>query len=720
MKPTQPGKHPPGTPATLPLQSALLQNLQDAAAGMLKAQLDPFTVRLADALMALTESSNDSKTANQSFLAAGLLKKNRYAFTHIASEVLGKLLKKECQATVNPHVFEIADSEQELSLVPFIEMEDLILTGTISRPFEVTHATVLSALNIRLACLLQRDEISLSENPFRPAVFINAMHRAWCEFDPNTESHPLILPLLTGDTFPDLAPVLKAVNETLIKNGIIPGPVDAYRIKKTAINSDPAMPQEMDEKQLSEQLQRYFTGAPAQRHQAASVPADQHFGPAPAVSARLFRFLDGIQTRMHSKGSNNAQLSPNVVFLPNIKKHAPPGTLSQVDENTIDLLSTVFESVFTDQLIQQEAKELIGFLQMPLLKVALLDKDFFFKEDHPARRMIDLLSKLSLDCNLSQGQDDPLFQALKRNVDRVQQEFDQEIAVFAEVVSDLESCSRAAESASVAQLSAPISSALQQEKITVATKAAKGEVATRINTGEVVPFIESFLEAKWVPVLAIAYSIKDDKPRTLENAIKTMDDLIWSVKPKATTVERKALISRLPAMLAMLNKWLDVLKWEDAERLLFFAELAECHASIVRAPIELSPERQLEIAMEAARLSAERRQQKLASAIPEPEPDASVTTVDGLQSGMWLEFTQMDDSSKKVKLAWVSPQRSLFIFSNSRREESFSMSTEELAQVFRDGKVRVVQLGGVINRALSKAMQTAATNDPRMTSSAVA
>jgi hypothetical protein len=64
------------------------------------------------------------------------------------------------------------------------------------------------------------------------------------------------------------------------------------------------------------------------------------------------------------------------------------------------------------------------------------------------------------------------------------------------------------------------------------------------------------------------------------------DDLIWSVKPKATQEQRKALIGKLPRLLSTLNKWLDAIKWQDADRLQFFARLAECHASIVRAPAD--------------------------------------------------------------------------------------------------------------------------------------
>jgi hypothetical protein len=114
--------------------------------------------------------------------------------------------------------------------------------------------------------------------------------------------------------------------------------------------------------------------------------------------------------------------------------------------------------------------------------------------------------------------------------------------------------------------------------------------------------------------LTLAYSVRDEKPHAVQDAIKTMDDLIWSVKPKFTLQDRQELLNRLPAILARLNKWLSLIKWEDADRVQFFAELSECHASIVRAPLELSPDRQLELAVEAAQQATERRLEKRAEA----------------------------------------------------------------------------------------------------------
>ena len=437
-----------------------------------------------------------------------------------------------------------------------------------------------------------------------------------------------------------------------------------------------------------------------------------------AVPAPLIDMLRTLQAQMPEQflatPSHHAPVgSADVFYLPRLKESLPKGSLSRADENTIDLLSKVFDTVFLDPNIPKEIRELIQFLQIPVLKAALVDKDFFFQEEHPARKMINLLSKLGVE---RRNPDDPVFQAMQRTVDKVGSEQADDKEVFQAAVEEIEESVKEEEKFEVSAIAAPIQAALKQEKVTVAKRSAKSAVAARVGSGEVVAVLETFLENKWTSVLTLAYSVEDEKPGAVSNATRTMDDLIWSVKPKITHAERKDLINKLPGLLATLNKWLDIIKWEDADRLQFFAELAECHASIVRAPLDITPERQLEIAVEVAQEDARRRLEKenAAAEAVEEEVDDAIVTVETLERGAWLEFTQSDGSLRKAKLAWVSPLRTLFIFSLGQRQESFSLSAEKLIAGVRADKVKLVQVDGVVERALSAAMGAGAVNDSSM------
>ncbi|HJW57636.1 MAG TPA: DUF1631 family protein [Burkholderiaceae bacterium] len=706
----------PDIPTLAPLsEDRLLHSLVPIAASAASAQLDAFVIRLSGALLHLSESTIEAKEANLAFNSARILKKNGYAFYYLASGHIEKALQRALQFAEPSLTTEHNAEDAALSLVSYAEIDRQLLLGSISRPIEHQHADQMTALDIRIAHLLGRSEMTSAQNPFRPAVFIQAVNDAWCEFSPDPASHCLVLPLLRPEVFFDLAPILQALNHALIAHGILPELTDSYRIRKSGTHSASERNAPGVNAAVLEQLQRLLSPnqTSLSQHPGAGMCND---GQARATGNQLLGYLADIQDSLSipAAASSPASDPQHASLLAGIKSRVPQGTLSQVDENVITLLSKIFDVVFRDRHIPAEIKALIGFLQVPVLKAALTDQDFFFKEEHPARRLIDILTKSGLEWDQAKGQDDPLFQRIKHNVDRVQQNFDREITIFSDVVSDLESFIKAEETASANALSKPIAQALQHEKISHATKVAKNEVALRIGTGEVVAFVEAFLENKWVSVLTLAYSIQNLKPQAVESAIRTMDDLVWSVKPKITQEQRKELIAKLPSMLLMLNKWLSVVKCEDADRLQFFAELAECHASIVRAPLEISPQRQLEIAIDVAKQAAERRSQLRANAHPEPEPDQFTEKTRTLERGAWLDFTNSDGTGKKVKLAWVSPLRSLFIFSTRERQEAFSITAENLAQAFRENRVQILQSGGLVGRALAEVLANPGANDATM------
>jgi hypothetical protein len=406
-------------------------------------------------------------------------------------------------------------------------------------------------------------------------------------------------------------------------------------------------------------------------------------------------------------GSNNS-VPHGAFYLPRLRASLPPGALSRGDATTLDLLARVFEGVLQDDGVAPETRELLAFLQVPVLKAALRDRSFFYEEAHPARRLLDLLSQTGWE--QPADQDDPVYRAMRRSVERVR---DAEQPEFEAAVAELEAGLAAREAAEQAAIAGPIANATRQEKRVAAERSAQRAVALRLAGEQLVPAVAGFLEQRWSAALALAYTIEDTRPGAIENATRTMEDLIWSVKPKATQEQRKALIAHLPALLASLNKWLDATRWQDAERLQFFAELAECHASIVRAPIELAPERQLELAVEAAQQDALRRvAQEQAQAEDEahasqgPEAD----TLAGLERGMRLELAE-GDRVRKVRLAWVSPLRTLYIFSGAGRQEAFSLPAGRLADLLRAGAIRVVLAEGVVGRILGAAVGSAAVND---------
>ncbi|TWI67524.1 uncharacterized protein DUF1631 [Pseudoduganella lurida] len=624
----------------------------------------------------------DARTMHLRARTAKALGDGHVTLVHLAGSTLEHHLRREL-VQLAPQQPVPAPAENALSLVPYEEMDQRVTLGAIARPFDDAHADALAALGVRLARLF--DRASLRVNPFRPAVFIAAWSQALQEFfgEEDEGGAAVLLQLLNPACFHDLQAVYGSLNETLERRGV----TAPRRVR-------PAAHDGRRHAALTDRLQRFF----------ASTSGATATGPAGTMgpSASLLAYLESLP-RLPPQDMGAAPA--NVVYLPGIKRGAPAGALSPADEGTIDLLAAVFDAVLHDGAIAPESRDLLQLLQVPVLQAVLADRAFFFDDAHPARRLLELLSQLGRERTRrgERRRDDPEYRAMARSVNQAAADGTGDVtAAFARAVHELEQVLADEEAAAIA---APVAAALQQERTATARRAARDAVSLRLGTGEVVAVVEAFLETRWTDVLTIAYSVEADKPGAVRHATQAMDHLVWSVQPKLTADERRQFLARLPALLAALNKWLDVIRWQGDERTRFFAELADCHASIVRAPLDMAPERRLAVSIEAAQHAAQRRLAQVTASEAAAADDCALAH---LARGAWCEFAE-EGGARQVRLAWISPMRSLFIFSNGARQEAFSLSSGDLAQRLRAGSVTALQPGGVVDRALAQAL---ASNDP--------
>ena len=90
--------------------------------------------------------------------------------------------------------------------------------------------------------------------------------------------------------------------------------------------------------------------------------------------------------------------------------------------------------------------------------------------------------------------------------------------------------------------------------------------------------------------------------------------------------------------------------------------------------------------------------------IEQPD-DLCAQQLELLERGVWLNFIQANDAVARYKLAWVSPKRTRYIFTNRQGHDAFSISGEELVGKFRSGVVTQIVSDSVVDRALIEALR---------------
>ena len=117
------------------------------------------------------------------------------------------------------------------------------------------------------------------------------------------------------------------------------------------------------------------------RQSHASDDADSEWATRPVFQAAdptLMGFLDQPVSDWHDPAN------PNV--LRQMREREEIRSAPELDRGTVDALAEVFDFVFADQAIPLQMKVIIGRLQVPVLKAAMIDRDFFLSDQPPARR----------------------------------------------------------------------------------------------------------------------------------------------------------------------------------------------------------------------------------------------------------------------------------------------------------------------------------------------
>ena len=97
--------------------------------------------------------------------------------------------------------------------------------------------------------------------------------------------------------------------------------------------------------------------------------------------------------------------------------------LSEEDEGTIDLVDLVFDFVLHDHNLPGPLQAMLAQLQVPYLRVALLDWQLFALADHPARKLLDELARAALGWSAETDHDHEIFRRLEIVMQRIMDDF---------------------------------------------------------------------------------------------------------------------------------------------------------------------------------------------------------------------------------------------------------------------------------------------------------
>jgi hypothetical protein len=234
---------------------------------------------------------------------------------------------------------------------------------------------------------------------------------------------------------------------------------------------------------------------------------------------------------------------------------------SPAERATIEIVAMMFQSILTEERIPATVRVWFARLQMPVLRVAVSEPDFFAAADHPARRLIDRMGACVMGFNTAHGtgpgaeraSNDALEREIKRVVQVVEAYPDTGRRVFATVLTEFEKfLDHYFENENQASKRG-VSLAQQVEQRETLAIQYTIELRKMLSEVPVQDGVRDFLFHVWADVLAVT-AVRAGAQADVTKAMKrAAADLIWSASAKASREERAEVIRRLPPLLKTLR-----------------------------------------------------------------------------------------------------------------------------------------------------------------------
>jgi hypothetical protein len=403
--------------------------------------------------------------------------------------------------------------------------------------------------------------------------------------------------------------------------------------------------------------------------------------------------------------------------------------VTTADADVIDLVGMLFEMILDDDTLPDAVKALLSHLHTPYLKIAVLDKKFFVRGQHPARRLLNAMSQAGALCSGADSSSLSIISKLRDIVNRIVKNFQDNTEIFSPLLDEFTAFMTAHHRRSIMMEKRAVEAAKGREKLLSARRTVSHEIVNRLVNHGVPKAVESLLMGPWANYLVITLLRSGEQSPEWVSALEITDQLIWSVEPKNNDEDRSLMRLKLPKIVDTVKAGLEIAGDIESDVETMLRSLEACHKQALAIPRKtdsVAAEKQDANLAASSRISTpvavtvestEQRVEQLKNIIPEewrqafsedgdnqPEKTESdserQTLIDSLKT---LEFF---DEEKEIyhrgKLAWINTTTSKYMFVNQGGRQIAVKSLQDLADDLEQGRAKIIDTQRVpfVDRAL--------------------
>lgn len=234
---------------------------------------------------------------------------------------------------------------------------------------------------------------------------------------------------------------------------------------------------------------------------------------------------------------------------------------TSAEKATIEIVALMFQSILAEDRIPSTVRVWFARLQMPVLRVAISEPEFFGSLQHPARRLIDRMGScvLGFDIDVSGN---AMEIEIKRIVQVIEQYPETGRRVFQLVYDEFQKflSKFLSENGSAARVVSIAQQVEQKETMAIQYTI---EMRNMLNDMPVREEIREFLFKTWAEVLAIAALRNGPQHEQTIILKRCASDLVWAASAKPNRADRAKVIADLPKLLQLLRLGMTMLGMES-------------------------------------------------------------------------------------------------------------------------------------------------------------
>ena len=717
----------PATQAPLARLPVVLLQVRDKAAQQLKEALQALFDNADDTLFEMADRAQSNSEQNLFFEAMRDLRLKRKSIERTFLDTFYEAFLRLGHYQVNDPLLTPPVSFDNLALVPNDDLERTVAIDAMVARVLSRDGVALGQLTTRLNALIPQP-VSDQANPMGPTLLCEFFLQAGRSLGMEIKVKLIILKLFEKYVLADADQLYGEANRLLIATGVLPElkALPSRRASdrmaqrpRSLLVADPELVQVADK--IDKSVQDVFCALQALVGQLRGNLAPRHDASAearPISSNDLLRLLSHLQQFVPQADAPDQFDLRNQLEQLLTRVSVKSGKFRVVgagDEDVINLIAMLFEFILDDRNLPHSLRALIGRLQIPMLKVAVLDKSFFSRGSHPARRLLNEIATAALGWGgRDDYQRDALYVRVEQIVQRLLNDFVDDPAIFSELLVDFLAFTSDERRRSELLEQRTRDAEEGRARAELARQRVQLELNRRL-LGKTLPeVVVRLLQEAWSKVLLLTCLKHGEASEEWLAGLAAMDDLVWSVEPHEEPEARQRLLALVPGLLKALRDGLTSAAFDPFATSDFFSQLEALHVqafqhvsriqdveggAIVAATDDQSPSPLMAVVEEIV-LIALGEQLFNDSTPPLPDDDEGLLHVDQLRLGCWVEMQEDEEHKLRCKLAAIVEPGGRYIFVNRTGMKVMEKTRMGLAVEFRRGAIRVLDDTLLFDRAL--------------------